>query len=292
MLTNEIAQLPAACHILSSGNNEVYCANADQIPNLLLEIGRLRELAFRTIKGPGAAEPKPDLDPYDQYYAHLFVWNNQNNEIISACRLGLSDVIIKKTGIQGLYTTSLFHLTPTFFEQMGPALEFGRTFVRAEWQKSYAPLLLLLKGIFNYVVKNPHYRCLFGLISLSQSYQLSSQAVITHFFENKVGFSDLSIEARPHHPVKFSEQSGVQDIADLSRRIKELESGLRSMPILVKEYLKFNTKLVSYGRDPAFGDCLDLLCIADLAHSNIKMLARYMGDEAQSFLNYPSEVPA
>ena len=81
MLINEIQTLSPSCHLLSYGDWIVFCAKASQIPECLLEIGRLRALAFRTMKGDSN---QLDLDPYDPHYSHLFVWNKKTQEIISA----------------------------------------------------------------------------------------------------------------------------------------------------------------------------------------------------------------
>src|SRR5690606_39210182 len=122
-----------------------------QIPNVMREIGRLREITFRaTDEGTGKSI---DVDEFDEYYQHLFVWNKEKAEIVGAYRLGRTDNIIKRFGKKGLYTTTLFNIKSSFFDEINPALEMGRSFVRIEYQRSFSPLLMLWRGIGHYVAK-------------------------------------------------------------------------------------------------------------------------------------------
>src|SRR6202040_3325168 len=100
------------------------------------------------------------LDEFDDWYHHLFVWHKTSRELVGAYRLGATDEIVTARGERGLYTATLFRYRLGLIERLGPALELGRSFVRAEYQKSYAPLLMLWKGIGRFVVDNPQYKSL------------------------------------------------------------------------------------------------------------------------------------
>jgi putative hemolysin len=139
MLAAEIAQLEP---LQRSGELAVYIASAAEIPHILREIGRLREIAFRAA-GEGTGKPL-DLDEFDRDYLHLFVWHASKREIAGAYRLAGTDVVPK------LYTATLFHYSDEFLHRIGPAVELGRSFVRLEYQRSFGPLLLLWKGIGRY----------------------------------------------------------------------------------------------------------------------------------------------
>src|SRR5208283_345467 len=121
----------------------------------LFEIGRLREMTFRQA-GEGTGKPV-DLDRFDLYYPHLFVWNKEKREVVGAYRLGLVEPILQRFGKKGLYSATLFQYKEGFLEHIRRGIELGRSFVRLEYQRLYAPLLLLWKGIARFVARYPEY---------------------------------------------------------------------------------------------------------------------------------------
>ena len=133
-------------------------AEAGEIPSTLREIGRLREITFRAA-GEGTRRAL-DLDEFDAHYLHLFVWSEKKQEVVGAYRLAATDQVRR------LYTASLFQYGPEFLERMGPAIELGRSFVRAEYQRGFQPLLLLWNGIGAFGSRNPRYR-VFSVRSVS-----------------------------------------------------------------------------------------------------------------------------
>ena len=198
LLAEEIYQLPPSQILIESGDHMVIQSEAGQIPNLLSEIGRLREITFRAV-GEGTGKPL-DLDRFDASYVHIFIWNREKREVVCAYRLGKTDEIMRKHGMRGLYTSTLFHYKQDFFECLGPALELGRSFVRLEYQKSYTPLLLLWKGIARFIVDNPRYKTLFGPVSITREYQaLSKQLMINYLKVNRYR-TDLAGFIRPRRP--------------------------------------------------------------------------------------------
>ena len=129
-LTREIASLPESCRLIAAGDFAVYIAAAHQIPSCLREIGRLRETTFRVVgEGTGNAI---DLDAFDEYYNHLFMWNTARQEIVGSYRLGLTDRILTERGIKGLYTRTLFKFDERLMTRIPPAIEMGRSFIRTE----------------------------------------------------------------------------------------------------------------------------------------------------------------
>src|SRR5581483_4801835 len=142
----------------------VACAPARQIPWLLQEIGRLRELSFRSVgEGTGRAA---DIDLYDAHYQHLVVWNEAAGQIAGGYRLGVVADILRHYGVRGLYTHSLFEFKRPLLRQLAAAVELGRSFVRPEFQKSFAPLFLLWRGIGEFIVRRPQCHRLFGAVSI------------------------------------------------------------------------------------------------------------------------------
>jgi len=165
----EIAGLPAGCLLGRSGDLEAYLTTAIHIPSVLNELGRLREITFRAA-GEGTGKSL-DTDEFDAHYLHLFVWNARATELVGAYRLAPTDAMRARHGTRGLYTATLFRYGDPFLDRIGPALELGRSFIRQEYQKGFAPLLLLWKGIGAFVARNPQYKVLFGPVSISNQYQ-------------------------------------------------------------------------------------------------------------------------
>ena len=285
LLAAEIAALPAEQTLVESGELAVVLARAQEVPHALREIGRLREVTFRAAgEGTGA---EIDLDAFDAHYLHLFIWNREKREIVGAYRLGPSDEIVKKHGKNGLYTSRLFAYKRGFLERIQPALEMGRSFVRVEYQRSYAPLLLLWKGIGAFIVKNPKYKVLFGPVSISNDYNPKSRQLIVSFLKAYNQAPELTplVRARSpfkHKPRKLSgaspwERDAAWDIDDLSAVIADMETDQKGVPILLKQYLKLGGKLVGFNVDAQFANALDGLIVVDLTRTDPRVLERYMG---------------
>lgn len=289
----EINELPENQLLVENNEYQVFYGSPDQIPNVLHEIGRLREVTFReTSEGTG---DEIDLDEYDRRYVHLFLWNNEKKELVGAYRLGHTDYIIENYGQQGLYTTTLFDIKPSLFEQISPALEMGRSFIRSEYQRSFSPLLLIWKGIGEYVVKHPQYKILFGPVSVSKEYRSFSRHLMVAFLKIHNYLPGMAKMVKPKTPFRAKRikgidpknQSVINGIDDVSDIISEFESDEKGVPILLKQYLKLGGKILGFNIDPDFGDVLDGLILVDLTQTDPKILKRYMGNEGlKSFLEY------
>lgn len=145
LLKAEVEALPPAQNLIATGHLKVLYAQAAQIPWCLQEIGRLRELTFRAA-GEGTGKTT-DIDLFDAYYLHLFVWDAKSEKIVGGYRMGLADQIVGRFGKRGLYTQSLFSYGPRLLKTLNPAIELGRSFVREEYQRNFLPLMLLWRGI-------------------------------------------------------------------------------------------------------------------------------------------------
>jgi putative hemolysin len=283
----EIAALPADALLDEAGELSVYIAEARQIPVALGEIGRLREIAFRAA-GEGSGEAR-DLDRFDDYYLHLFLWNREKNEIAGAYRVGDVPKILRRYGRKGLYTQSLFRFGHGFLEQMGPAYELGRSFVCVEYQRRFAPLLLLWKGISALAWRNPAYSTLIGAVSVSNQYSTASRELIARYFERE---KSNAVKARKPLRGSFVQNwelralcSLLPGVDDLSDPIADLEPDGKGVPILVKQYVKLGGKMMAFSVDPKFGNTLDGFVMLDLRNTQPEVLARYMGKErAREFL--------
>lgn len=290
-LALEISQLPKQSHLLDFKNFSVYCCSVKHIPLSIKEIGRIREHNFRQVdEGTGKA---CDLDHFDRTYKHLFIWDKDRRAIVGAYRLGLTDRITQKQGLNGLYSQTLFHYEKDFLQTMGPAIEMGRSVIDKPYQKSLTALMLLWKGIAMFASRNPQYTHLFGPVSISRAYspiarQLLVSTLTMHYFDqekasmvkakNPLNTNDMSL----WHPDMLTSLADIQLLSKVLARINQ-----QSVPILLKQYLNLNGRLVSFNIDHKFNDALDGLIIVDLRNVPLKTLAKYMGEEnASHYLNY------
>jgi len=290
-LLTDLRTLPKEHHLLTSGEFDVYCTTSEHIPSLLQEIGRLRERNFRSV-GEGTGLPI-DIDEFDKHYLHLFIWDRDNQCLVGAYRLGLVDELLAKKGLDGLYSRTLFHYEQPFLHTMGKAIEMGRSVIDEPYQKSMGALLLLWKGIAAYIQRNPEYTHLFGPVSISNDYsdqarQLLAETMTLHHYD-----AEKASYVTPTNPLP-SQKNGwntgmltaLADLQLLSRVIARIDEG-KGVPVLLRQYLGLNGKLVSFNVDPDFNNALDGLIMVDLKQVPVKTLARYMGAEhAQRYLEY------
>lgn len=294
LLCREIEGLPNEYHYVSSNKFDVYCAPAHAIPETIYEIGRQRELVFRTTNaGTGKAL---DLDEFDKSFHHLFLWNNEQRELVGAYRLGLTDEILAKQGLSGLYCSTLFRIKRRLIDQLLPAIELGRSFIRPEYQKTHSALMLLWKGIGQFVCKQPKYNRLFGTVTITNDYHSISKQILIAFLESTQFVPPIDNIFEPRHPVHLppirdwnSKEASViiQDLADVDDLIREVEEDRMSVPVLIRQYSKLNAKLLGFNVDPDFGDVVDGLMYVDLAQSDPRFLTYFMGRKnAAAFLEY------
>jgi putative hemolysin len=293
LAAREIADLPPEKTLAQNGKMRVVMVKKSEAPEVIKEIGRLREVTFRQV-GEGTGN-ELDLDKFDDYYLHLCLWDDEKNQLAGGYRIGLSDEIIHQHGVSGLYISTLFKIKPKLFEKLGPALELGRSFVRPEYQRSYSALLLLWKGIGSLVAQTPKYRHIFGPVSVSNNYHPLSRRFMIKFFQKHLT-SDFSGLVRPRRPVKFRTPTGSQNLnyiaklkslEELSTVVADIEGEARGIPILLQQYVKLASRSVGWNLDPNFGNVVDCFLISDLTKVHPKVLARYCGKkQTEFFLNY------
>jgi len=266
--------------LLSSKNYKVYLAESDEIENILLEIGRLREITFREV-GEGTNKAI-DLDTYDSFYRHLFLWDDDAKKIVGAYRMGFGKEIFENYGIEGFYVNELFKIEQELFEMMKSTIEMGRAFIIKEYQQKPMPLFLLWKGIISVTLRNPDYKYLMGGVSISNQFSNFSKSLMIEFM--KSNYYDPYI-AQYVHPKKeykvklkdadkdFVFDTTKSDMNKFDKIIDEIEPGNLRLPVLLKKYVKQNAKLVAFNVDPKFNNSVDGLMyirIADLPESTVK----------------------
>lgn len=286
-LRAEIEALTVEHKLVKQGDFMVCCAKAAEIPKIMLEIGRLREETFRAVQeGTGQAR---DLDEFDDYYWHLFMWNTAEEDVVGAYRIGLADEIVRERGKAGLYTATLFKYRTEFLDRLGPAVELGRSFIGLKYQRKQATLAMLWRGIGGFIRLRPEYKTLFGPVSITDAYHRISKDLMVHFFREHSFDDEMAQFVKPRKPPKAptmmrgislkSIGESIQTVDSVSAIISGFEDDEKGIPILLKHYLKLNGVLLSFNIDPAFSDVIDGLILVDLTKSDPKSLQRYFGKE-------------
>ena len=264
--------------LAESGDLRVYLGRAAELPNVLAEIGRLRELTFR-LAGEGTGKAA-DIDKFDQSYLHLFVWNAAKGEVVGGYRL--------TPPASDLYTATLFRYSPDFTRLLGPALELGRSFIRPEYQKGFAPLLLLWKGIGKFIARNPQYKTLFGPVSISGEYHPAARSMIAVYLRRHAWLGELASLVTSRRAFRPLASTPVAlDLEDLSAAVADIHPGGAGIPVLLRQYLKLGGKLLGFNVDKDFANVLDGLIVVDLTRTEPKLLDRYFGSsEAAAFRRF------
>jgi putative hemolysin len=219
----------------------------------------------------------------------VLLWHKGKRELVGAYRAGNTAEILAERGVDGLYTSTLFRYDARLFEKIGPALELGRSFVRREYQRQYAPLLLLWKGIARLLATHAETPVLFGAVSISNDYSKASREMIYRFFEARLQEDELAglIEPRrPYRPAGLRPWDcramchALHDLEELSQPITDVETDGKGLPILLRQYAKIGGKLLGFNVDRKFSSVLDGLVVVDLRKTAPAVLERYMGREA------------
>ncbi len=266
--------------LLQSKNYEVFLAKREIIPNILNEIGRLREITFREV-GEGTNN-STDLDEFDNYYHHLFLWDNEANKIAGAYRMGMGHEIFEEHGIDGFYLQDLFRFEPELYKMMSQSIEMGRAFIIKEYQQKPMPLFLLWKGIVHCTLRFPEHKYLIGGVSISNKFSNFSKSLMIEFMKSNYYDPYVAQYVHPKKEFKVKLEDADKDLifdeseADLNKFdkiIDELETENLRLPVLIKKYIKQNAKVVAFNVDPLFNDAVDGLMyirIADLPESTVK----------------------
>ena len=285
--------------LLQSKNYEVFLAQASQIPNILREIGRLREITFREV-GEGTNE-SIDLDTFDDYYHHMFLWDNESNVLAGAYRMGLGSKIFERYGINGFYLHDLFRFEPELFKMMSQSIEMGRAFIIKEYQQKPMPLFLLWKGIVHTTLRYPEHKFLIGGVSISNQFSNFSKSLMIEFMKSHYYDPYIAQYVHPKKEFKVKLKDADKDFvfdeteADLNKFdkvIDEIEPGALRLPVLLKKYIKQNAKLVAFNVDPLFNNAVDGLMyikIADLPESTVRPVMEEFQAELERKLSENNE---
>ena len=280
-MTKEIETLRKGdARMLQSKNYEVFFTEASKVPNILHEIGRLREVTFREV-GEGTNE-SIDIDRYDKYYHHMFLWDSETKQIAGAYRMGLGSEIFPKYGIDGFYLQELFRFEPELFDMMSKSIEMGRAFITKEYQQKPMPLFLLWKGIVHTTLRYPEHKFLIGGVSISNQFSDFSKSLMIEFMKSHYydPYVAQYVYPKKEYKVKLKDadkdfvfEEAEADLNKFDKIIDEIEPGSLRLPVLIKKYIKQNARVIAFNVDPLFNNAVDGLMyirIADLPESTVK----------------------
>jgi hypothetical protein len=256
---------------------------------VLLEIGRLRELTFRTVgEGSGKAY---DLSKYDYYYDHLVLWDDEAKELVGSYRIIPCDRALAQESSDNpepLYTQSLFNLSDAFKEKYFPqGVEMGRSFVQPKYWGSRS-LDYLWYGIAAYFQLFPHLRYFIGAVSISKEYPDVAKSLLVHFYSHLFQGEKGLATAKTPFEVDTTAIEAFVDHFDLNAGYKENFKALKSdltavgvpVPTLYKQYTEMyeedGVQFLTFTVNTAFDNAIDGLIIADTEKVKESKKQRYL----------------
>lgn len=255
----------------NNGQNEIYVITHHDSPNVMREIGRLREITFRD--AGGGTGKSMDIDEYDKAEApfrQLIVWNPDDREIIGGYRyIHCKELPRDKDGMVKTPTAKLFWYSDTFLNEYIPyTIELGRSFV----QPFYQPMVNIRMGMFSLdnlwdglgalVSDNKDVKYLFGKVTMYPHYDALARDLVLHFISKY--FPDKDQLVRPHHPVRLHTDEKVldniytgcnydEDYRILVAKIRGLKENI---PPLFNAYMNLSPSMRTFGTalNPEFGN--------------------------------------
>ena len=255
--------------------------NGQEDAPLLRELGRLREIAFRAVEeGSGK---RRDTDSYDDDYLHLILWDEEDLEIVGAYRFMPTAMQIKKRGVEGLYSYSLFHYDDKMQDVLAHGIELGRSFIQPRYWGRRG-LDYLWSGIGAYLARYPHYRYLFGPVSISGGLPPAARDLLVAFYRLWFPATHPLAASRQPYPASLPDvlaQFGGVDYVDDLTKLKSLLGNLGcGIPPLYKQYSELcepgGVQFIDFGSDPAFNNCVDGLVLVDLCYLKANRYQRYI----------------
>lgn len=271
LLLGEINQLKEGGKLLISNNAfDVLLGDAKEIPNVLKEITRLREITFREI-GEGTNK-SADSDEFDLYYKHLILWDKIGNKLAGGYRIGMGKSLFEKYRKKGFYLNTLFKFNKEFNPIFSSSLELGRSFITKEYQRNPYALVMLWKGIYEIVRKDSEIKYLIGPVSISNKYAKLSKEILVQYIRKNHFDKTLASYVKPRKKYKYNQKSDTSLIKDfpltelkfVDQLISDIEPDGAKIPVMVKKYLAQNAKIISFNVDPDFNNSLDGLVVVNL----------------------------
>ena len=271
--------------LFECGDYRCYFTQPDDIPNVMTELARLREVTFRSV-GEGSGKAK-DTDIYDTFYKHLILWNIPNGEIAGAYRVGVGKEVLQRP--EGFYTASLFEFKEGLKPYLPKSLELGRSFIAPHYRKEVLPLKLLLSGVLTAGAFCEGAEYTLGPVSVSSDFPTFYKSLILRYFlknhsmedaENAVGsktpFTPDYLRVNPDALL-----SGCKSVEDLDRLLQYLSSGTLRLPVLFRKYACLGAKYVAFNVDTEFNtlDAFIIQWLGDMPENSFNSFAKFLTPE-------------
>ena len=277
----------------NNGNNLLYVVTYQDSPNVLTEIGRLREISFRVAGGGTGKEV--DIDVYDTMenpYKQLIVWDPRQKEILGGYRyLICSEAITDEDGNWNLATARMFKFSKTFRDKYMPyMIELGRSFVQPVFQSTnqkgrglYA-LDNLWDGLGAIWMRNPHIKYFFGKVTMYTTYNREARDLILYYWEKY--FPDKDNLVRPFEPVEMTTDrkliesilSGKNHEEDYKLLSTNIRARGETIPPLINAYMKLSPTMKVFGTamNYSFGDVEETACMVTLNEMYMEKIERHI----------------
>lgn len=263
LMEEEILKFGDAGKLYEFSKYQCFIFNYEDIPALIYELGRQREISFRAV-GEGTNK-NLDLDKYDKYYKHLIVWDKEAKKIVGAYRMGIGNEIMPNKGINGFYCSTLFNYNDNIKAKLTESIELGRSFVTREYSKEPLCLFLLFKGLLFSMMRFPECKYLMGPVSISASIDKFYQSLILQYIERYFSPEKEYCASAIHPACKDFLRCEMEallankndNIDQFDRYISQISNGKFRVPTLVKKYIKLNGKIHTFNVDPDFNFCVD-----------------------------------
>lgn len=300
VLVEELDRIKAKSLLYTANNYECYLADYQDIPNLIHEIGRCREEAFRAI-GEGTGK-RVDLDEFDCYYKHLILWDTVRQSLVGAYRLGFGNEIMEKYGSKGFYTSTLFSADLSLAPELKTTIELGRSFISVNYQKEVFPLVSLFRGLLLVIVNHKDMKRFIGPVSISNWYPKFYQSLMVKYLSENCGANEKIRESvkctTPFKPdylkvdIDALFANPPATIEKFDQFMMRLSNGDYRLPTLVKKYARLNAKFLCFNVDPDFNDTLDglnYINFKDIPDSEVDLLlhdcSQEERDEVKNYLH-------
>lgn len=276
-LKRELAQAESLGTTADGKTIYLWQRNGQEEAPILRELGRLREIAFRAV-GEGSGKRR-DTDSFDDDYLHLILWDDEDLEIVGAYRF----IPTAMREPEALYSYSLFHYDDKMQDILEHGIELGRSFIQPRYWGRRG-LDYLWSGIGAWLARYPHYRYLFGPVSISGGLPPAARDLLVAFYRLWFPATHPLAASRRPYPASLPEvlaQFGGEDYVEDLTRLKSLLGNLGcGIPPLYKQYSELcepgGVQFIDFGSDPAFNNCVDGLVLVDLCYLKANRYQRYI----------------
>lgn len=250
--------------------------------------GPVGQVRFDAYAGEAAvASPDALIDPFDDIYSHLVLWDADASRIAGSYRY-LIPSRIEKFKRTDLVTASIFDMRKPFRRLLPHALELGRAAIGSDYQRSYAPLMMMWRGVMDILRRDKSIKYLIGPVTISQAFSPLSRHLLKRFIEKKYANPRLAGSAVPKKAftvplapeVDIDRLAGeAETISEIAGVIEAIERGKRTLPVLYRQYSNLGLRYVATGEWPELDHAMASLAVLDLVEAKRDFIARYLGKD-------------